>query len=75
MDINQLISSVGLWPALVLIMGWWIDKIRREQIAQRDKRIDRLEAEAQKTVDAKNLELAEWKRIALEQSRSTRSTR
>jgi hypothetical protein len=77
MDFSTLLQTVGLWPALVLLLGWWIDKIRREQLADRDKQlldrdrtIDELEAEARKAVEAKNAELAEWKQRALDRRRS-----
>lgn len=79
MDINELVRTVGLWPALVLVLGWWVDRLRREQIAYRDKQIDRqvaeikeLRDEARKTVEAKNAELAELRRIALEDRRVRR---
>lgn len=77
MDFPTLLQTVGLWPALVLLLGWWIDKIRREQLADRDKQLEEsdhkiaeLEAEARKAVEAKNAELAEWKQRALDQRRS-----
>lgn len=66
MDLSQLIDQVGLWPALVLVLVWQVDKIRKEQIAERDARIKTLDDEARRTVAAKDAELAEWKRRALD---------
>lgn len=80
MDFTELIKTVGLWPAIVLVLGWWIDRIRREQIARCEAGAAKREAEllaenkeyrdeARKTVEAKNGELAELRRIAMERAR------
>ena len=83
MDFDTLVRNVGLWPALVVLLGWWVDKLRREQIAYRDRVIEAkereiadLRGEAHKTVEAKNAELTaknakidEMTRIALETRR------
>lgn len=66
MDINQLIGTVGLWPAITLMLAWWIDRIRREQLAERDRRIAALEDEAKRSLAAKDAELAEWKKLQLD---------
>lgn len=66
MDFNELVRTVGLWPALVFVLGWQIDRIRREQIADLRRRVETLETEAHKAIEAKNAELAELRRIAME---------
>jgi hypothetical protein len=66
MDFNELVRTIGLWPALVVILAWWIDRIRREQIADLRRRVETLETEAHKTIEAKNLELDQLRRIAME---------
>lgn len=69
MDLRDLIDTVGLWPALVLLLGWWVDKIRREQIGELKARNETLEEEAKRAVEAKDRELDEWKQRALEARR------
>lgn len=73
MDFQELLKTVGLWPALVIMLAYWIDRIRREQLASlsatiddKDAEIKELRDEARQTVDAKNEELKELRRIALE---------
>ena len=74
MDFQQLLDTVGLWPALVLALAWWIDRIRREQLQEKNEQIERLEDEARKSLMAKDMENAEWKRIALSALESTKRT-
>lgn len=74
MDFTRLLDTVGLWPALALVLGWWIDKIRREQIRDRDRHIEKLEQEARNTADAQAQEAAEWKQRYFEEAAHRRRT-
>lgn len=73
MDFNELVKTYGAWPALVLLLAWWVDRLRREQIAYRDEviadreaEITELRDEAHKAIEAKNAELGELRRIIYE---------
>jgi hypothetical protein len=72
MDFNELIKSVGLWPAAVLALGYWVDRIRREQIADLRRRVTDLETEAREALKAKDSELSEMRRLVLERRGAAR---
>lgn len=69
MDFKELLQTYGLWPATTLIVCWVFYRHLVDEIADLKRERDALRAAAAGAVQAKDMEIQEWKTRALAEAK------
>jgi len=62
---DHLVQTQGIWAGVAFTLAVMYDRVQEKRLKEKDSYIARLEDEARKALAAKDMENAEYKRIAL----------